>query len=244
MNKNLRPVPKNTNQPQQVSRSPIPVGGRPQPAQQTYQQPTQSFEKEDEFAQQHAPRMGAMPTMGFEEEFERDSSKEGKSKKLKMAIFGVLGAIILLGLVFVVMKLTDSGDPNKVSLLNGSTEAVSNNALVKTDSNNSTTATFDGNPVPVKWPSDVTPTRMEIQLDPISGEPIVMLIGDKSGLGTVIRSYNKGGNLTGYWVIVPDADTSTGIDTGVTAPAETEVPADAVDAVTEPTEPADTTGTE
>lgn len=213
----LRPT---TNTQKPVGRVPVtrPVG-RPQEA------PTQSFEREEapspknfqEPVQQ--PRMAMPPNMGFEEELEEDNSRKSKNNLMKYIGFGIIGTVIIIGIIFLIMKMTDGGEPD---ILDGSavTQGQETNPLAngaKTLNGETTTeVNFDGNPIPVKWPSDVTPTRMEIQLDPVSGDPVLMLVGDKSGLGTVIRSYSSAGQLSGYWVIVPDSDS----DAAKAAPAQ------------------------
>lgn len=230
----FRPSTNNVQKP--AGRVPVtrPVG-RPQ------EQPTQSFEREEysnykePVQQMQQPRMSMPPNMGFEEEHEEESNYKSKANLFKYIGFGLLGAVVIIGIIFMIMKMSDGGDTQTVdgtAVTQGQqTNPLGNGATTPTGSKTGE-VTFDGNPIPVKWPADVTPTRMEIQLDPTSGQPVLMLVGDKSGLGTVIRSYNKSGELSGYWVIVPDAKENT--DQAATAPAATEEGT----SITEITEPA------
>ena len=64
---------------------------------------------------------------------------------------------------------------------------------------------FDGTPVPLKWPVDIRPIRMDIHLDPVTSEPVLILVGERDGVGTVIRAHNREGELIGMWVVVPEA---------------------------------------
>lgn len=228
-----RPVPQQKPvgrpQPSAVGRAPqVPV--QPQtPVQQSQPvqpktTPTQSYEQEETQAPYskspypEAPRMGGMPpNMGFEDDYEEKGSASKKSSKFKMILFGIVGVVALVGIIFLVMQLVGGNDSKVETGVLGNT----NSTVGTTNITSETSDKFDGNPIPVKWPSDVTPTRMEIQLDPTTGAPILMLIGDKSGLGTVIRSYEKSGSLTGYWVIVPDdASATTNNNNQPTQPAQ------------------------
>lgn len=195
---------------------------RPTASRQVHQQPTQSFEREGErpqpqqpnFTMNHEPSGGGMvppPPFSLEDEYELENGKRNKSKLWKKLAIGAGIAVVLLVIAFVVMKWGDS--PMTTFDQNQITNGENTNPLAKTEGTasplSSKEVSFDGNPVPVKWPSDVKPTRMELQLDPNTGQPVLLLVGDKEGLGTVIRSYNQTGDLSGYWVIVPDEESNT-----------------------------------
>lgn len=207
----------------QPARVPVnrPVG-RPQ-----HQQPTQSFEREE--TQQNAypqqgqqnqyqnqgfqeqpsqSRMNVPPMMDFEDEYMQEEGQKSKSNMMRNILIGFVSIAVIAGGLFAGTKLLGN---DETPLVDGSqvTEGENTNPLSeKTPSptgETTETVNFDGNPIPVKWPADVKPTRMEIQLDPHTGNPVLLLVGDKSGLGTVIRSYEQNGALSGYWVIVPDS---------------------------------------
>lgn len=190
---------------------------------QAPQQPTQSFEREEPQTQsrpyqqpqghgyQEQPqqtRMGVPPMMDFEEEYMEEEGKKSKSKLVRNLTIGFVALLVILGGIFAATKLLGNDD---VPLVDGSkvTEGENTNPLSEKAASPTGETTevvdFDGNPIPIKWPADVKPTRMEIQLDPSTGKPVLLLVGDKSGLGTVIRSYQQDGKLSGYWVIVPDS---------------------------------------
>lgn len=207
-----RPAPQQApvQQPVQPQVQSAPVQ-QPMPTQQMQQKPpTHSYEEtQNNSGRQEYPeqRFGGMPpNLGFEESYEEGESSRKKSNKLKMAILGVVGIVVIAAIAFLLMQVIGNDD-SKVDqgALGNSNNELNITSLGGSNSGNK----FDGNPIPVKWPSDVTPTRMEIQLDPVTGNPILMLIGDKSGLGTVVRSYAKDGSLSGYWVIVPDDASAT-----------------------------------
>lgn len=202
---------------------------RPVANRQVPKPPTQSYEQEDQgrvnqpqqnfstYSEQQAPPLGGMgtpPPFSMEDDYELESGKRKKSKLLKNLLLGGLAVGLLVGILFVVMYLFN-GDKevpfvDQTAITNGD----NTNPLAKDGSTSgigsvTKEVNFDGNPVPVKWPSDVKPTRMELQLDPTTGKPVLLLVGDKEGLGTVIRSYNQSGDLSGYWVIVPDSESNT-----------------------------------
>jgi len=52
---------------------------------------------------------------------------------------------------------------------------------------------------------DIRPIRMDIHLDPVTSEPVLILVGERDGVGTVIRAHNREGELIGMWVVVPEA---------------------------------------
>lgn len=162
---------------------------------------------------QAPPRNVMTPTAHIEEEFtEQETPQKKKGGFLKIAIISVL-ALSLIGLaVFGVMQLGLNQDSPAVDTNGLVQQGENTNPLLKNAEKGSASpelaeakAQFDGNPVPVKWPADIKPTRMEVYLDPTSGDPVLLLVGDKAGLGTVLRSYSKDGGLTGFWVIIPDA---------------------------------------
>lgn len=208
----FRPAVKNAQKP--GGRVPVtrPVG-RPQEA------PTQSFEREEmkgptaSYSEPAAPpRMAMPPNMGFEEELEEENGRKNKNNLFKYIALGLVGTIIIVAIIFLVMKFTGEDATPTVDgsvVTNGQETNILGGGAATLNTDGTETVSFDGNPIPVKWPADVTPTRMEIQLDPKTGAPVLMLVGDKSGLGTVIRSYSSTGALSGYWVIVPDADENT-----------------------------------
>lgn len=143
----------------------------------------------------------------------QEKIKKGFPKSIKIVLISVIVILIfLIGFRF----LTNGNNPFKgidaSSILNGQEDNLNSNKVGSTGSlfnSDTSNVSYGGDLIPVKWPADITPTKMEIQLDPTTGDPILILIGDKSGLGTVIRSYNKSGVLTGFWVIVPDNSLST-----------------------------------
>lgn len=157
--------------------------------------------------QQRSSYSGGMrPPM---EDIQREYMEEKQVKKSKGALKKVL---ITLGVLVVIVGLVlgaaylgsngsipfiDTGEIANKTETNTTTDAQS--SLLK-----NTTSEFTGEPVPVKWPSDIVPTRMELQFDPVTGEQYILLVGDKNGLGTVIRSYDASGVLKGFWVVVPD----------------------------------------
>lgn len=215
-----------TNQPQvfrPTAKSPQKPGGRvpvTRPVGRPTEAPTQSFEREEvkvsPTSYQEAtppPRMAMPPNMGFEEELEEENGRKAKNNLFKYIALGLAGTIVIVALIFLIMKFTGNDAPPAIDgsiVTDGQeTNILGGGASTLNTDGSKNTASFDGSPIPVKWPADVTPTRMEIQLDPKSGDPVLMLVGDKSGLGTVIRSYSSAGALSGYWVIVPDADENT-----------------------------------
>lgn len=162
-------------------------GNKPQsaPIQQPNPQPEYQQPSESSYQEEYAvPTPGYMPV------------KEKGNKKL---ILGIIGAVVVLAVVIALFTFGGKGgDVEKVdNVLNGDTVGTTTSLLGNTNTTN-----FNGSAVEVPWPSDITPTKMEINLDPTTGEPVLMLVGEKSGVGTVIRSYNKAGALTGFWVIV------------------------------------------
>ena len=149
----------------------------PQPE---YQQPTEQVYQEEYSVPNYMP-----------------VTKEKGNKKI---IIGIIGAVVVLAVAISIFAF--GGKSNDVKKVDNilSTETIGNTSSLLGE--NTTGASFNGSAVEVPWPSDITPTKMEINLDPTTGEPVLMLVGEKSGVGTVIRSYNKAGALTGFWVIV------------------------------------------
>ncbi|MNE67569.1 hypothetical protein D3C80_1631840 [compost metagenome] len=151
-----------------------------------------------------------------------------KKGLLKKILIGFGAVAVLGGIIYASAYMGSKGD---VPFVDGSSvTGETSNALANIPSLNSNQSnTFTGDPVPVKWPSDIQPTRMEVFLNPINGDPVLLLVGDKSGLGTVLRSYDKQGSLNGYWVIVPDNATATTntqqTTTNNTVPTPTATPA-------------------
>lgn len=160
-----------------------------------------------------APR--SIPSMNtVEQEFVEEKAKKKGMSTFKKVLIGFLAVVILLGIFLGGAYLSSTGNmpfTNGNSIFSGSSQS-DKPSLFSTK----TSTKFDGQPVPVKWPTDVKPTRMEMQLDPNTGELILLLVGEKDGVGTVIRSYDKNGNLIGYWIITPDetsANTSNNTNT-------------------------------
>ena len=148
----------------------------------------------------------SIPSMNnVEKEFIEEKAKKRSSSTAKKVFIGFLAVVLLLGIFLGGAYLSSTGNmpfADNNSILNGGQGNNKPNILGSNKGDK-----FDGQPVPVKWPTDVRPTRMEMQLDPNTGEVILLLVGEKEGVGTILRSYNKNGNLTGYWIITPDETT-------------------------------------
>lgn len=126
------------------------------------------------------------------------NKKNNGDKKKWLIVGGVLIVAVIAGLLFV-----NSNNKPEINVnLSDPTAQVDSSVFGETT--NIAVPGADGNPVQVKWPSDITPTKMELHLDPVTGSPILMLVGDKTGLGTVVRAHDATGKLTGFWVIVTD----------------------------------------
>ena len=158
--------------------------------------------------QQQPPQPEYQPPMepNYQEEYQQPmySNRNEKKPANKKLIFGIVGAVVAIAVVVSIFAFGGSKGVSKVeNVLDSNAETTdlgSGTSLL--GGNGTTTANFNGSAVEVPWPSDITPTKMEINLDPTTGDPVLMLVGEKSGVGTVIRSYNKAGALTGFWVIV------------------------------------------
>lgn len=139
--------------------------------------------------------------------YEQPMTNLNKKNKSNKKIF-IFSGILVVGLIFgaFTLKTINSSKNNQNNLTyqqqNTVTQLPSTTNIdqTKTVLNND----FNGSPFQVKWPTDIKPTRMEIMYNPVTGEPTLMLVGEKTGVGTIIRSYNSKGVLNGYWVIVPD----------------------------------------
>ena len=151
-----------------------------------------------------------------EDNFARSKDKQNKKGLfLKISIVVVILAILGAGTYFFKTLYLNKQNTPLQKMTDSSQKQIATNKL------SDKVPTFDGKPTPVKWPADVKPTRMDIQLDPSSGQPVLLLTGDKAGLGTVIRSYNTTGTLTGFWVIVPDTQADVSTTPSQTTPAPT-----------------------
>lgn len=157
---------------------------------------------------QSLPVRPVTPTNGFmnnngpqiEEDFS-ENKKETKKKTRWVGIsFGILGILVLALLGFLLMTVLSKDEqpaPNS--------PAIQTNQLGQKSSGK---GIVSGDPTPVKWPADVKPTRMEIQANPKTGEPTLMLVGDKEGMGTLVRQYSENGDLINHWLITPSTDDS------------------------------------
>lgn len=137
----------------------------------------------------------------YQEEYNAPSQnyKTPKSSGNKKMVIGIIAVIAIIAVVVGIFAFGGNKGVDKVdNVLEETTPVGTSSSLLS----GQTTGGFNGSAVEVPWPSDITPTKMEINLDPTTGEPVLMLVGEKSGVGTVIRSYNKAGALTGFWVIV------------------------------------------
>lgn len=173
---------------------------QPQPE---YQQPQEPVYQEE----YQAPSGGYTPPR----------SRKPKDKKV---IFGIIGVVVILAVVVAIFAFGGQKDVSKVENVLEKDTIGSTSSLLGGD-NSLTAGAFNGSAVEVPWPSDITPTKMEINLDPTTGDPVLMLVGEKSGVGTVIRSYNKAGALTGFWVIVSSDPVLSGDATGNTVTGTT-----------------------
>lgn len=123
----------------------------------------------------------------------------GNNKKL----IAIIAVVVLVIVAAVVYFISNNNQPSVENIFSETNTMTTGENALTTNVNTALTGA-DGNPVQVKWPSDITPTKMELHLDPVTGSPILMLVGEKSGLGTVVRAHDANGNLTGFWVIVTD----------------------------------------
>ena len=137
-------------------------------------------------------------------------SSNGGNKKL----IAIIAVVVLLVVSAVVYFISNNNQPS-VDNVFSDTNVLTTGENAMTTVNTALTGA-DGTPVQVKWPSDITPTKMELHLDPVTGSPILMLVGEKSGLGTVVRSHDANGNLTGFWVIVTDSPALENYSNGTT----------------------------
>ena len=126
-----------------------------------------------------------------------NAPKKSGNKKI---VVGIVAAVAVVAVVVSIFAFGGKKNVDKIdNVLDETTSTVGTTSSLLSGQNASS---FNGSAVEVPWPSDITPTKMEINLDPTTGDPVLMLVGEKSGVGTVIRSYNKAGSLTGFWVIV------------------------------------------
>ena len=136
----------------------------------------------------------------IEEEFTENKKEKKKQSRWVGIALGVVGvaALVFVG-VFLMMFLSKDEQPAT------NTPAIQTNQLGQKSSGK---GIVSGDPTPVKWPADVKPTRMEIQANPKTGEPTLMLVGDKEGMGTLVRQYSENGDLINHWLITPSTDDS------------------------------------
>lgn len=180
-----------------------------QQSEPTQQRPArnQEVEQEQKRQAQTPPRRPSSPMSNVEEEYIQDSSKSKKGGMLKKALIGIFSIVLIaaIGIGASYYMSSNDWDPVDSSQVTGdNTSPITATSDTKDALSDFGKEEFSGEPVPVKWPSDIQPTRMELFLDPQTSKPVLLLVGDKAGLGTVLRSYNQSGDLTGFWVIVPD----------------------------------------
>lgn len=188
MDGKFKPVSRNSSQPMNFGSTGGTSFQRP-----TYQQPQQTVDS-NPFQQ-----------TSFQEQPQSAGPVRKKRSNGNNKLPIIIGAVVLVAAIAVggIFMVNSKNKPNVDSSILTTTGEV--DSSVFGDTTTLTTTGVNGNPVQVKWPSDITPTKMELQLDPVTGSPILMLVGEKSGLGTVVRAHDATGALTGFWVIVTDA---------------------------------------
>lgn len=177
-------------------------------SQQSFQ--TRQTPREDSNPFQNQGMYQEQPTPPPMMNSKRRNSNGGSNKKL----IAIIAVVVLLVVCAIVYFISNNNQPSVENVFSDTNVLTTDGTSMNTVNTALTGA--DGNPVQVKWPSDITPTKMELHLDPVTGSPILMLVGEKSGLGTVVRSHDANGNLTGFWVIVTDTPALENYSTGTT----------------------------
>lgn len=206
------PARNNTNNVQQPVQ-PIREGGTPRQA------PPVPPNRNQANRPTNTPQPQIMEDRGYYEDnqpMSKTPAPKVRTGNLKSKI--IAGGVVVALLAACGIGLTIKSQKSKTS---EQTPFAGTNLSQQANTNALTSNATGDTPTNVGWPSDITPTRMEIQLNPKTGEPTLILIGERSGVGTIVRSYDNSGSLTGYWAITSSSPAFANSSTTNSQPANT-----------------------